>query len=134
MSVTLLDPDGLSKAPTHSQVAIATGSRQIHVSGQVAYDADGQITSRGDLTGQVAKSFRNLAIALTAAGATFADVVRLKIYVVDWTMARMPAFMAGIEQVAEELQIGTPPSSLIGVSILFDPDILVEIEATAVVD
>ena len=132
MPVTLMNPDGLMKTEIYTQVAISTGGRQVHVAGQVAYDADGLLVAPGDLAGQVAQAFRNVAIALAAAGATFGDVVRLTIYVVDWKLEKMPAFLAGIEQVAAELQMTRPPSTLIGVSMLFEPGILVEIEATAI--
>ncbi|CAM3831966.1 RidA family protein [Corallococcus sp. ZKHCc1 1396] len=133
MPVTLLNPDGLMKTEMYRQVAIATGTRQVHVAGQVAYDAQGQLVAQGDLAGQVAQSLRNVAIALAAAGATFNDVVRLTFYVVDWKRELLPDFLAGIEQVAAELKFVSAPSSLIGVSILFEPGVLVEIEATAVV-
>jgi enamine deaminase RidA (YjgF/YER057c/UK114 family) len=134
MPVTLLNPDGLMKTDVYRQVSIATGTRQVHVAGQVAYDANGQLVARGDLAGQVAQAYRNVAIALAAAGATFSDVVRLTFYVVDWKRELMPDFLAGIEQVARELQLVPAPASLIGVSVLYEPGVLVEIEATAVVD
>ena len=70
---------------------------------------------------------------LAAAGATFSDVVRLTFYVVDWKREMISDFLAGIEQVAKELNIAPAPASLIGVSVLFEPGVLVEIEATAVV-
>ncbi|MCY1042064.1 RidA family protein [Corallococcus sp. bb12-1] len=134
MPVTLLNPDGLMKTEMYRQVAIATGTRQVHIAGQVAYDAEGQLVARGDLAGQVAQSLRNVSIALTAAGATFKDVVRLTFYVVDWKRELLPDFAAGIERVAGELKFVPAPASLIGVSVLFEPGVLVEIEATAVVD
>jgi enamine deaminase RidA (YjgF/YER057c/UK114 family) len=134
MPVTLINPDGLMKTDVYRQVGIATGTRQVHIAGQVAYDADGQLVARGDLAGQVAQAYRNVAIALAAAGATFSDVVRLTFYVVDWKREKMPDFLAGIEQVAKELKIVPAPASLIGVSVLYEPGVLVEIEATAVVD
>ena len=134
MPVTLMNPAGLMKSDMYSQVAIATGTRHVHVAGQVAYDADGQILARGDLAGQVEQAYRNVATALAAAGATFNDVVRLKIYVVGWTLDMMPDFAAGLERAASEHGQSLAPASLIGVSMLFDPAILVEIEATAVLD
>lgn len=133
MPVTLLNPDGLMKTDVYRQVAIATGTRQVHIAGQVAYDAEGQLVARGDLAGQVAQAYRNVAIALAAAGATFSDVVRLTFYVVDWKRELMPDFLAGIARVSEELKIVPAPASLIGVSVLFEPGVLVEIEATAIV-
>jgi enamine deaminase RidA (YjgF/YER057c/UK114 family) len=134
MPVTLLNPNGLMKPDVYRQVAIATGTRQVHVAGQVAYDAEGKLVAPGDFAGQVARAYRNVAIALAAAGATFRDVVRLTIYVVDWKLEMMPQFLAGLEQVAEELQIVPAPASLIGVAVLYEPGVLVEIEATAVLD
>ena len=133
MPVTLLNPDGIPKTEVYRQVAIATGTRQVHIAGQVAVDADGQLVAR-DLAGQVAQALRNVAIALAAAGATFSDVVRLTFYVVDWKRELMPEFLAGIERVAKELKLAPAPASLIGVAVLFEPGVLVEIEATAVVD
>ncbi|NOK36441.1 RidA family protein [Corallococcus exercitus] len=133
MPVTLLNPDGLMKPDVYRQVAIATGTRQVHIAGQVAYDTQGQLVARGGLAGQVAQAYRNVAIALAAAGATFSDVVRLTFYVVDWKHESMPDFLAGIEQVSKELGLVPAPASLIGVSVLFEPGVLVEIEATAVV-
>ncbi|NPC73260.1 MULTISPECIES: RidA family protein [Corallococcus] len=133
MPVTLLNPDGIMKPDVYRQVAIATGTRQVHIAGQVAYDAEGQLVARGDLAGQVAQAYRNVAIALAAAGATFDDVVRLTFYVVDWKREAMPDFLAGIEQAARELRISPAPASLIGVSALYEPGVLVEIEATAIV-
>ena len=134
MPVTLMNPAGLMKTDMYSHVAIATGTRQVHVAGQVAYDVDGQILARGDLAGQVEQAYRNVATALAAAGATFNDVVRLKIYVVGWTLEMMPDFAAGLERAASELGRSLAPASLIGVSMLYDPAILVEIEATAILD
>ncbi|WP_323379115.1 RidA family protein [Pyxidicoccus xibeiensis] len=122
------------KTDAYRQVAIATGTRQVHIAGQVAYDANGQLVARGDLAGQVAQAYRNVGIALAAAGATFSDVVRLTFYVVDWKREMFSDFLAGVEQVAKELRITPAPASLIGVSVLFEPGVLVEIEATAVVD
>jgi enamine deaminase RidA (YjgF/YER057c/UK114 family) len=79
---------------------------------------------------------RNTAIGLAGAGATFGDVVRLKFYVTQWKPEQIGAFMAGVEGVAEELGLPMPmpPASLIGVEALFEPDVLVEVEATAVLD
>lgn len=136
MPVTLINPEGIPTPPgdAYSQVAVATGTRHVHVAGQIARDADGRPVAPGDLAGQVAQALRNVAIALAAAEATFSDVVRLTFYVVDWKPEKMAEFMAGIGRVAEELQIVPAPASLIEVVSLFEPDVLVEIEATAVTD
>ena len=63
-------------------------------------------------------------------------MVRLTFYVTAWAPEKITAFMEGIDNVAAEIGMPTPmpPSSLIGVEYLFEPDVLVEIEATAVLD
>jgi enamine deaminase RidA (YjgF/YER057c/UK114 family) len=108
----------------------------VHVSGQVARSADGSPVAPGDLAGQVAHALRNTAKGLAGAGASFDDVLRLTFYVTDWAPEKIDAFMAGVGEVAEEigLTVPLPPSSLIGVDYLFEPDVLVEVEATAILD
>ena len=52
-----------------------------------------------------------------------------------WTLDKMPLFLEGVARAAAKLGVTpVPPGSMIGVSVLFDPDILVEVEATAVLD
>jgi enamine deaminase RidA (YjgF/YER057c/UK114 family) len=65
-----------------------------------------------------------------------ASVVRLRFFVTRWTPEMMGDFLAGVELVAEELGLPQPmpPASLIGVEILFEEDVLVELEAYAVLD
>ena len=133
MPVSLINPDGHLQNPLYHHVAIASGSKQVHIAGQVAWDADGNLVA-GDLAGQVAQVYRNVAKALEAAGATFHDVVRFTWYAVDWEKAKIEAFTAGVEQAAKEFDLATPPTALIGVSILYEPGILIEAEVTAVVD
>lgn len=136
MTVNTFSPDGLLQPVPYHHVSIATGTRHIHIAGQIARDADGGHVATGDLSGQVEQALRNAARALTGAGASFADVVRLRFFVTQWRPEHMDAFMQGIENVAEEigLELPLPPVSLIGVDILFEPDVLVEVEAYAVLD
>ncbi|KJQ53861.1 Rid family hydrolase [Microbacterium sp. SA39] len=136
MTVSAFSPAGLMQPAPYHHVAIGSGSRQVHVAGQIARDAAGAPVAPGDLTGQVEQALRNTALALAGAGATFADVVRLRFFVTEWHPDQMGAFMAGIENVADDLGLSLPlpPSSLIGVEILFEPDVLVEVEAYAVLD
>lgn len=136
MTVQLHSPEGMFQPVPYHHVSVATGTRHVHVAGQIARDADGRPAAGGDLTGQTAHALRNAGRGLAGAGATFADVVRLRFFVTDWSPDRMDAFLAGIEAVAVELGIPPPlpPVSLIGVDYLFEPDVLVEVEAYAVVD
>jgi enamine deaminase RidA (YjgF/YER057c/UK114 family) len=134
MAVQLINPDGLVTPPLYHQVAIATGNTQIHLAGQVAWDEHGQLVAPGDLAGQVAQVYRNVAKGLAAAGATFHDVVRFTWYAVHWERSMYDDFVAGVEQAAREFDMPRPPAALIGVAILFEEGILVEAEVTAVIN
>ena len=132
MSVQLLSPEGMTQGNPYHHVAVATGTRHVHVAGQVAGGPG--IERAPDLAGQVAQALRSTALGLAGAGATFADVVRLTFYVTRWSPEKIGELMTGVGSVAEEVGLPqpSPPVSLIGVEILFEPDILVEVEATAV--
>jgi enamine deaminase RidA (YjgF/YER057c/UK114 family) len=134
MTVSLINPDGQARNPLYHHVAVATGSRQVYIAGQVAWDEKGDLVAPGDLAGQVAQVYRNVATALDAAGATFHDVVRITWYAAGWRREMYDAFTAGVEQAAREFDLATPPVALIGVDILFEPGILIEAEVTAIVD
>lgn len=134
MTVSLINPDGHIKIPLYHHVAVATGAKQVHIAGQVAWDADGNLVAPGDLAGQVTQVYRNVAASLEAAGATFEDVVRFTWYAVDWEKSKMEAFTAGVSQAASEFELSTAPATLIGVASLFEPGILIEAEVTAVID
>jgi enamine deaminase RidA (YjgF/YER057c/UK114 family) len=135
MSVTLLDPEGLPQAPTHRQMSIASGSRLVFLAGQVAWDADARMIGEGDLAAQVEHCYLNVATALTAAGASFDDVVKLTVYFVDWTPDKLAVAGEGIARAAETLGItALPPLTGIGVAALAEPGLLVEVEAIAVLD
>ncbi len=125
-------PEGLLHNPAFSQVVAASGARTIYTAGQVSIDESGATVGAGDLAAQAAQAMRNVGLALAAAGASYADIVKITTYVVNYRpehrvvigKARAPFFATG-----------TPPAStLVGVSALALPEWLVEIEAVAVVD
>jgi enamine deaminase RidA (YjgF/YER057c/UK114 family) len=130
MAVTLVNPSGLPEIPIYRQVSVATGSKLIHVAGQVAWDAGAK-----DLAAQVEQCYLNVGTALAGVGATFADVVKLTMHVVDWRPELMEQVLDGIARAAEQLGV-TPaaPASLFGIAALDVPEHLVELEATAVLD
>ncbi|MER6958359.1 MULTISPECIES: RidA family protein [unclassified Streptomyces] len=135
MPITLMNPAGLPTIDVYRQVSVASGSKLVFVAGQVAWDADGVTVGEGDLAAQVERCYLNVGTALAAAGASFDDVAKLTVYVVDWTPDKMPLFLEGAARAFAKLGVTpVPPGTLLGVAALDVPDHLVEIEATAVVD
>lgn len=133
MSVTLVNPDGLPKPDVYRQMSIATGSRLVFLAGQVARDGDGNPVGAGDLAAQVERSYLNIATALAAAGGSFDDVAKLTVYVVDWSPEKMQLLGEGVSRAAARLGVDpVKPITLLGVSALGEPDLLVEVEAIAV--
>lgn len=133
MPIELLNPEGIPQPDVYRQVAIATGSRTVYLAGQVARTADGEPVGPGDLAAQVEQAYLNVATALAGAGGSFADVAKLTIYVVDWSPEKMAALGEGVTRAAARLGIDpVRPITLLGVAALAEPDLLVEVEATAV--
>ncbi|MFC8075265.1 RidA family protein [Streptomyces sp. NPDC057307] len=135
MAITLVNPTGLPEIDVYHQVSVATGSRLVFIAGQVAWDADGATVGEGDLAAQVERCYLNVATALAGVGASFGDVAKLTVYVVDWTPDKMPQFLDGVARASAKLGVTpVPPGTLIGVAALDVPEHLVEVEATAVID
>jgi enamine deaminase RidA (YjgF/YER057c/UK114 family) len=133
MSVTLIDPAGLPQVGIYRQVSVATGSRMVFLAGQVARDAAGGKVGEGDLAAQVEQCYLNIGTALAEVGGTFDDVVKLTVYLVDWTPEKMPLFAEGVARAAAKLGVEPlAPLTGIGVAALAEPDLMVEVDATAV--
>ena len=135
MAVELINPPELAAPEAYAQLSIATGSRTVYVSGQVARDAQGQPVGAGDLAAQVEQVYENLITALAGVGGSFDDIARMTCYVVDWSPELMPQLIEGAMRVAGRRGINPiRPITLIGVTALGEPDLLVEVEAIAVLD
>lgn len=130
-----LNPSDLPNwSESFSQVVVvrAGSTRTIYLSGQVSVDADNKVIGHGDLGRQTEVALENLSKALSAAGATPADVVRLNIYVKDYRRDQAEIISAALRKrfVAGQM----PASTWLGVASLALDDLLIEIEATAVVE
>lgn len=124
------NPPSLSRPNGFTHVVKSTGSAVLHVSGQVAYDVEGRIVGVGDLAAQVEQVYRNIEAALAAQGAGMRDVVKTTLFVRDMT----PEKIAVIRRVrATFLSEEHPPAStMVGVQALAKPELMLEVEAVAV--
>jgi enamine deaminase RidA (YjgF/YER057c/UK114 family) len=131
MPIDRILPDRFPKPTGYSYVVKAQGSRLVFISGQVAYNQDDQLVGKGDLAAQAEQVFANLKACLDSAGATFDDVVKMTTFIVNYDTARDRPIL----QAARTRHLpadGPPASTLVGVQALALPDLLIEIEAIAV--
>ncbi|HJP66488.1 MAG TPA: RidA family protein [Actinomycetota bacterium] len=101
----------------------------IEVSATAAADADGQILAKGDVAGQARAALQTIGEALTEAGGSFEDVVRTRVLLTDITTWEEAGRAHG--EVFAQIR---PANITCSVAGFIDPDILVEIEVTAIVD
>ncbi|TDD76755.1 RidA family protein [Actinomadura darangshiensis] len=125
-----IDVPGLAPGPGYSHaVSVDVPGRLVVLSGQIALDGEGNLVGAGDLEAQTRQVFANLEAALAAAGAGWEHVVRLGYFLRD-------ASGVGVVRAvrADFVPAGfSPAASLVEVSRLVRDDLLVEIEALAVV-
>ena len=130
MTKQSINPDG-APAPVgpYVQVTVAPpGGRLVYCSGAVSLDADGNVVGEGDVEAQTRQTLDNLKLALEAAGATFEDVVKINSYVTDFSLFPQIAPVR-----AEYLKEPYPASTTVEVSALIFPELMIEIEAIAIV-
>ena len=101
----------------------------VFVSGTVAWGPDGKLVGAGNVYAQAKQTIANIAAYLRQAGASLSDVVRTRIYLTD--MSRWEEVARAHREAFADVR---PASSLLEVSRLASPEMLVEIEAVAVID
>jgi enamine deaminase RidA (YjgF/YER057c/UK114 family) len=112
-----------------SHATLQEGGRTLHLAGQVAWDGSGELVGPGDLGAQTRQALANLRTVLAEVGATPADIVRIRTYIVDHTPDKLGTIA---EAMAGFYDGGLPaPNTVIGVAALALPGFLIEIEATA---
>lgn len=131
MKKQFISPPSLAKPIGYSHVAVVSGGRQIYLAGQVAFNAAGELVGQGSLGLQAEQVYANLSAGLAAAGAKFGDVFKLVTYVVNLT----PEKAAEVREVRRKyLGEGPfPASTMVGVTALVHPELLIEIEVIAAI-
>jgi reactive intermediate/imine deaminase len=123
------NPPTLSKPTGYTHIVEVSGAaKMVYISGQIAFDAQGNVVGAGDMKAQAEQVFKNLDAALTAAGAKFSDIVKMNTYITD--MDKAPAVR---EVRARYFGDTTPASTFVKVAGLVRPDLMLEIEVIAAV-
>ncbi|WP_157219970.1 RidA family protein [Flavisphingomonas formosensis] len=133
MPISRINPPSLYDSVGYgfSHATLQDGGKTLHLAGQVAWDKDCNVIGAGDLAAQTRQALANLKAVLAEAGATPADVVRLRTYVVDHSPDKLGVVLPEIGAFYEG---ATPaPNTFLGVSTLALPDFLIEIEAVAAI-
>lgn len=126
-----INPPSLPPPPGYSQLIRITGGTTVYISGQVAWDENGELVGPGDFEAQTRQVFSNLVEALETVGAKPQDLVKIGIYVVNHDPDRLSV----IRTIRDEAfgEIIPPASTLLGVDRLALPDLMIEVDGVAVI-
>jgi enamine deaminase RidA (YjgF/YER057c/UK114 family) len=123
-----LNPHGLTKPTGYTHLVIAPDGRTVYIAGQVAFDSSGAVVGQGDFTAQAEQVFKNLQRALLSVNGSLSDLVKTTTFITDIK------HIAALRDVRSRyLSKGQPPANtLIAVSSLARPELMIEIEGVAV--
>ena len=124
-------PEHLHNKPHFTNLIVSEVGRQVHLSGLVASTSEGELVGKGDLAAQMNYIFNSIRDTLAAVGATSADVVRQRIFIVDLQLDQRPIIADAIREFYGDS--GSPTSTCVGVAALLVDGALVEIDVTAVI-
>ncbi len=124
-------PELLHNKPHFSNLIISEAGKQVHLSGLVASTAEGVLVGPGDLAVQMKYIFDTIRETLAIAGATPADIVRQRIFVVDLQLSQRPIVANAMNEFYGDA--GSATSTCIGVQALLVEGAMVEIDATALI-
>jgi reactive intermediate/imine deaminase len=122
------NPSTLSKPTGYTHVVEVNRGKTVYIAGQVAFDASGAVVGKQDFIAQTRQVMENLKAALASAGATFENIVKVNTYVTD-----MSQIQALREIRSSYFGANPPASTLVQVVALARPELMIEIEAIAVV-
>lgn len=127
MEKTYIDPPGLEPPPEPYSHVVRAGDT-VYVAGQVAFDEQNRIVGVGDPAAQAERTWRNVELAVTAAGGTIADVVKMTLFLQD--IRHAPYEIAVRERLFAKGRY--PVCTMVQVANLGLPDLLMEIDVIAV--
>ncbi len=127
-STRYVNPSGLVKPTGYTHVVVAPDGRTVYIAGQVAFDSTGAMVGEGDFAAQAEQVYRNLERALQSVGGSMADLVKTTTFITD--IKNLPSLR---EVRSRRLSKTQPPANtLLQVSSLARPELLIEIEGIAV--
>lgn len=135
MPKQFINPPGLPNwEQSFSQVVVVRSgaASTVYLSGQVAVDQENNLIGAGDLKAQAESAFTNLERALAAAGATPADVVKINIYIKNYEPTQAAIVREAMRTVFRHKEL--PASTWLGVETLALAELLIEVDAIAVVE
>jgi enamine deaminase RidA (YjgF/YER057c/UK114 family) len=133
MEKRYLNPKELGAAPkfySHA-VSLAGPAKLVYVSGQVSWGPDGRVVGAGDMRAQCEQVFKNVTRVLAAAGAGWGDIVKMNGYMVNLNAENVAAYRETRSGYLRPGQL--PASTLVGVTSLVQPELLLEVEVVAAV-
>jgi enamine deaminase RidA (YjgF/YER057c/UK114 family) len=131
MDKQYVNPKALGAPPrfySHA-VALEGPAKLVFVSGQVSWGADGKVVGAGDMRTQCDQVFKNLTSVLRAAGAGWGDIIKMNSYMVGINAENVAAFRDVRAGYLKAKQL--PASTLVGVTSLVHPELLLEVEVVA---
>jgi enamine deaminase RidA (YjgF/YER057c/UK114 family) len=128
-TANFINPQAMHRPTGYTHVVEVTAGRHIYIAGQVALDRAGALVGPDDIRAQTRQVFDNLRVALESVGASFEQVVKLNYYLVD--ASQLPA----VREVRDEyVNTAQPPASTaVEVRRLVRDDLLIEVEAVAII-
>ena len=133
MKKEFVNPPALGAAPrfySHA-VGIEGPAKLVYVSGQVSWGPDGKVVGAGNMRAQCEQVFKNLTNVLRAAGAGWGDIVKMNSYMVGLSAENVAAFRETRQAYLKPGQL--PASTLVGVTSLVQPELLLEVEVVAAI-
>ena len=133
MNKQYVNPKELGVAPKFYSHAVTVSGQGtlIYVSGQVSWGPDGKVVGAGDMRAQCKQVFQNLTNVLRAAGAGWDDVIKMNGYMVGLSAENVAAYREIRADYLKSAKL--PASTLVGVTSLVQPELLLEIEVVAAV-